>query len=106
MKKAKTDKIEAGRCDMLPKYDLAGKKGVRGKYYRAYRQGHTVKVRQANGTITVHHFTLAEGAVMLEPQVREYFPDSEAVNSALRSLIELIPAKPPRRKGTAKVNAV
>jgi hypothetical protein len=30
---------------------------------------------------------------MLEPDVREYFPDSEAVNEALRGLIALIPRK-------------
>jgi hypothetical protein len=41
----------------------------------------------------VQYFTLEEGAVMLEPDVREYFPDSEAVNKALRSLIMLIPQK-------------
>jgi len=56
------------------------KKGVRGKYYRAYRQGHTVKVKEANGTISTQYFTLEDGAVMLEPDVREYFPTSESVN--------------------------
>ena len=39
------------------------------------------------------YFTLKDGAVMLEPDVREYFPDSETVNSVLRSLIMLIPRK-------------
>lgn len=83
--------------DMLPEYDFTGKKGVRGKYYQAYRQGHTVKIHQADGTIQVQYFTLEEGAVMLEPDVRAYFPDSDAVNTALRSLIMLIPS---RRKST------
>jgi len=32
------------------------------------------------------HFTLAEGAVMLDPDVKAAFPDSEAVNRALRTL--------------------
>jgi hypothetical protein len=31
--------------------------------------------------------------VTLAPDVREYFPDSESVNAALRSLIGLIPKK-------------
>lgn len=75
--------------DMLPEYDFRG--GVRGKHYQAYRQGHTVKIHRANGTTAVYYFTLEDGAVMLEPEVRKYFPDSEAVNKALRSLIELIP---------------
>jgi hypothetical protein len=30
---------------------------------------------------------------MLEPDVKEYFNDSQAVNEALRSLIALIPEK-------------
>ena len=32
---------------MLPEYDFTVKEGERGKYYRAYRQGHTVKVQEA-----------------------------------------------------------
>jgi len=62
---------------MLPEYDFTGKKGVRGKYYRAYQQGHTVKIRKADGTASVYYFTLEDGAVMLEPDVREYLPTSE-----------------------------
>jgi len=77
--------------DMLPEYDFS--EGVRGKHYQAYREGHTVKIHQADGTVAVQYFTLEEGAVILEPDVREYFPDSEAVNKALRGLIALIPSK-------------
>jgi plasmid stabilization system protein ParE len=72
-------------------YDFKGRKGVRGKYYRAYQQGHTVRIHREDGTVSVLHYTLEEGAVMLEPDVREYFPTSESVNQALRSLIALIP---------------
>jgi len=80
--------------DMLPEYDLAKMgKGVRGKYYKAYRTGHAVRIHKEDGTIEVHYFTLEDGAVMLEPDVREYFPDSEAVNEALRGLIALVPRK-------------
>ena len=84
-------------AEMLPEYDFRGKKGVRGKYYDAYRRGHTVRIRQDDGTVTEQHFTLEEGAVMLEPDVREYFPTSESVNQALRSLITLIPRSRRRR---------
>lgn len=77
--------------DMLPEYDFSG--GVRGKHHQTYREGHTVKIHESDGTVTVQHFTLEEGAVLLEPDVREYFPDSEAVNKALRGLIALIPEK-------------
>ena len=80
--------------DMRPEYDftsMAG--GVRGKYYEAYRAGHTVKIHAADGTTIVQHFEPEEGTVVLEPDVREYFPNSEAVNKALRALIALIPQK-------------
>ena len=84
--------------EMLPEYDFRG--GVRGKHSSAYRQGHTVKIHRSDGTTTTQHFTLEEGAVMLDPDVKDYFPDSEAVNHALRTLIELIPIK--RRRGARK----
>jgi len=87
---------------MLPEYDLAGKKAVRGKYYRAYRQGHTVKVRREDGTVSVRHFTLAEGGVVLDPDVQEYFPTSESVNQALRCLITLIPKTRRKKRSQAK----
>jgi hypothetical protein len=77
--------------DMLPEYDFSGKQGERGKYYQAYRQGHSVKIHKDDGTMETHYFTLEDGAVMLEPEVSAYFPDSEAANRALRGLIALIP---------------
>ncbi|WP_446009679.1 hypothetical protein [Candidatus Electrothrix sp.] len=80
--------------DMLPEYDLSGKKGVRGKYYRAYQEGHTVRIQQEDGSVATQYFTLEDGAVLLTPDVRKYFPDSESVNQALRGLISLIPNNP------------
>lgn len=77
--------------DMQPEYDFANMLGgVWGKYHHAYREGHTVRIHQADGTILEQHFTLEDGAVMLEPDIRRYFPDSEAVNAALRCLIPLL----------------
>jgi len=75
--------------EMLPEYDFRG--GVRGKHYQAYRQGHTVTIHQTDGTDIVQHFTLEDGAIMLDPDVREYFSDAETVNQALRTLISLFP---------------
>ena len=93
MKKADSkepSKIE----DMRPEYDFSSMKGaVRGKYCKAYRGGHMIKVHKEDGTTSVQYFKLEDGAVMLEPNVRKYFPNSEAVNKALRSLIEIIPSK-------------
>jgi hypothetical protein len=77
--------------DMLPEYDFEGKQGERGKYYQAYQKGHNVKIHKDDGTVETHYFTLEDGAVMLEPDVSAYFPDSEAANRALRGLIALIP---------------
>ena len=89
-----TKQASAENDDMRPEYDFKSMKGgVRGKYYKAYRAGHTVKVHKADGTTIVQHFQLEDGAVLLEPDVREYFPDSEAVNKALRCLIPLLPQK-------------
>jgi len=65
-------------------YDFSKMKGgVRGKYYKAYFEGHTVKIHKMDGTTVVQHFTLEDGAVMLEPDVREYFPNSEFYVSQL-----------------------
>jgi hypothetical protein len=72
--------------EMRPEYDFKTMNGgVRGKYYKAYRSGHTVKIHKIDATETVQHFTLEEGAVLLEPDVRKYFPTSQAVNKALRA---------------------
>lgn len=47
-------------AEMLPEYDFSGKKGVRGKYHRAYQQGHTVRIHEEGGTVITEHFTLKE----------------------------------------------
>jgi hypothetical protein len=74
--------------DMRSEYDFSSMKGaVRGKYYKAYRAGHKVVIYRTDGTVATQYFTLNEGAVMLEPDVRKYFTNSESVNKALRSLI-------------------
>jgi hypothetical protein len=70
---------------MLPEYDFS--KGTRGKHYRKYQRGHTVKINKENGSTVVQHFKLEEGAVVLAPDVRKHFSDSDSVNEALRTLI-------------------
>ena len=75
--------------EMLEEYDFAGKIGVRGKYYQDYRKGHRVQVTHTDGTISTQHFTLDEGAVFLEPDVRASFSSQEAVNEALRLVMRL-----------------
>ena len=53
--------------EMRPEYDIRG--DVRGKYYERYREGTNV--------------------VLLEPDVAAVFRDSESVNRALRTLIDV-----------------
>ena len=84
-----------GNDDMLPEYDFTGKKSVRGKHAKAMREGYTETIHQQDGAILVQNFTLQENAVILDADVRSYFPDSESVNRALRALIALIPEKRP-----------
>jgi hypothetical protein len=71
----------------------------RGKFHRPLDKGYKVHIHQNDGTEIVNHYTLAEGTVLLAPDVREYFSDSEAVNEALRSLIQLTEKVPARRYG-------
>lgn len=91
MKTTKKKKNE----DMRAEYDFS--KAERGKFYRPMDKGYTVHVTKKDGTVEVNHYMLAEGTVLLAPDVAEYFTDSESVNEALRSLIQLT-AKVPARK--------
>jgi hypothetical protein len=58
--------------DILPEYDF--KDGVRGKYAERFAEGCNV--------------------VILEPDVAARFPDSKAVNDALRSIADLDVSEP------------
>jgi hypothetical protein len=91
MKRTKKKKSD----EMRPEYDFS--KGERGKFYRPLDKGYTVRVHQSDGSVVVNHYTLAEGTVLLAPDVREYFSDSETVNEALRSLIQLREKVPARK---------
>jgi len=53
-------------------------KGVRGKYYEAYKEGHNL--------------------VLLKPEVAKAFPSEEAVNEALLSLIKIAQTSMSRTK--------
>ena len=57
-------KKDSDKPDLLPEYDFS--KGVRGKYAARYHRGANI--------------------VVLDPDVAERFPNSQAVNQALRSL--------------------
>ena len=74
---------------MLPECDFS--RGVRGKHSELYQRGYQVIVLKENGTTEVREFALPEGTIILDPDIRAYFPDSETVNRTLRELINLIP---------------
>ena len=82
---------------MRTEYDFRG--GMRGKHYKAMQAGYTVTIHKADGTTLVKDVMPKEGAVVLEPDVQAYFPDSESVNRTLRCLIPLLPQK---RRAKAK----
>jgi hypothetical protein len=89
MKKA--SRSTAPKDTLRREYDFSG--AVRGKHYRAMQGGYTITVHHRDGSTVIKEVKPKEGAVTLAPDVREYFPDSESVNAALRSLIGLIPKK-------------
>lgn len=96
MKKASPEARQKNDDRVRPEYDFTG--GIRGRHYRAMLAGYTITIHQPDGTTLVQDVKPQEGAVVLAPDVLEYFPDSESVNTALRTLIKLIPRKRPGRR--------
>jgi len=91
MKKEAIEMEQVKDNELRAEYDFSG--GVRGKHYRAMQAGYTVTIHQADGATVVKEVMPKEGVIILEPDLREYFADSESVNTVLRSLIKLIPVK-------------
>ena len=76
--------------EMRAEYDFSG--GVRNKYAKELNeQGYAIRIYQADGTFT-ERVVLGAKTVVLEPDVWEYFSDSEAVNRVLRAIISAMPA--------------
>ena len=82
---------KVSETDEIKPVDFAG--GIRGKHSASYRRGHTVKVRQEDGTILVQKFVPDTDAVVIDPDVRAYFSDAAMINYALRALIKIMPHK-------------
>ncbi len=61
-------KVMKNDPDMLEEYDFS--EGIRGKYAERYKKGTNI--------------------VILEPELLEFFPDSDAVNEALKSLAKIM----------------
>jgi len=81
----KKDKKDLYEINIRDEYDFS--KGVRGKHHKAYREGHTVIIHKDDGTKSIQYFTQEDGAIMLDPDIKIHFPDSESVNKALRTFI-------------------
>jgi hypothetical protein len=88
MSKDKQQKVE-DQDILLPDYDFS--QGVRGKHFREYQQGYSVTITYPDGTQTVKEVTPDSGVIVLDPDIRRYFPDSESVNRTLRMLLDILP---------------
>ena len=84
---------------MKTEYDFSD--ATRGKYRELLQKGYSVTIHKEDGSTEERKYVVEDGAVILDADVREYFPDSESVNKALRSLIKLIPTTPPRKRQRA-----
>ena len=76
---------------MRTEYDFTG--GVRSKHHRAMQAGYSITVHQEDGTTVSKKVVPPKGAVIVEPNLQPYFPDSSSVNKALRCLIPLLSEK-------------
>jgi hypothetical protein len=74
--------------EMLAEYDFSKKKGIRGKYHKAYERGHSVRIYSGKRLVSDEFFAA------IEPELRSHFPNSKAVNNALRKFMVLSSAKP------------
>ena len=83
MKKVKATQSTAPDAMRL-ECDLTG--GVPGKHGAAMRRGYTHTLHHADGTREITIARPLEGSIVLDPDVQAYFPDAEAVNTALRGL--------------------
>ena len=91
MKEAMNNMAQEKNDNMRAEYDFTS--GVRGKHYHAMQAGYTITIHKADGSTVIQEIMPKEGSVMLAPDIIEYFPDSEAVNKALRCLIPLLQKK-------------
>jgi hypothetical protein len=76
---------DKNKDEMLPEYDFRGKKGIRGKYYEALREGHKTIIHKTDGSTVIKETR----PIYLDDDLQTIFPNSEAVNRALRELISI-----------------
>lgn len=76
---------DKNKDEMLDEYDFRGKKGVRGKYYEALREGHTTITHKTDGSVVIKETR----PIYLDEDLQAIFPNSDAVNQALREFIKI-----------------
>ncbi len=86
--------MKKGNTDDIKPVDFSA--GMRGKHHVACKKGYTVQLQSEDGTIVIHKFVPEKGAIVLDKDIRSYFPDTMAVNVALRGLINLLPQRTKR----------
>lgn len=65
--------------DMLEHYDFSN--GVQGNYLHLLEQDQQITIHHEDGTKTIR---IIPAPIHLDDDIREYFPNSKAVNDALR----------------------
>lgn len=88
MKKVSSKHTSDTNNELRSEYDFS--QAVRGKHYRPLHEGYTIKIHKADGTTEVQEVIFEPGTVRLDADIQAYFPDSEAVNQTLRSLLKIM----------------
>lgn len=64
--------------DLKEEYDLSHLKNpIWGKYFQRYQERYSVTIHHEDGTTTVEHFPKQNDIITLDPDVKQYFPNSE-----------------------------
>jgi hypothetical protein len=89
MKKKVVKSAQTAATPLRSEYDFSASK--RNPYTQRLREpGCTIRIFNEDGTFTEKNVPNSM-TVVLEPDVKEYFPNSAEVNRALRTLISLFP---------------
>ncbi len=91
MKRTTKTQPKAETDDMLPHYDFSG--GVRGKHFKKFREGIDIQLLESGKRTTM---------VVLDDDLGKLFPDSKAVNDALRHLLAAMPSSSGTRRAVRK----
>jgi len=67
--------------EMLPEYAFTSQQGERGKYYQAYRQGHTVQIHKENGRVENYFENTWDSFFLSKEQVTEDFLSERPVQT-------------------------